>query len=409
VFLRFPQRVSVVLILICGWAGLLPSVSAQQPAAAPTPQAPASPAPASLPDPLSQTVYSTADDRDYSEDFSSLSLKSSAFFPLPPVMGQKDDNPKMPFVRERWQMMWRPADPIDLYVCKPKGASGKLPAILYLYTYPSDTNRFKSDDWCMTMTSEGFAAVGFLSAYTGDRLDMRPPSATFFKDFRESMVSTVHDVQMILDYLATRGDIDMNRIGMYGQGSGGTIAILTSSVDRRIRALDVLTPWGDWHDFFAKGSYASAEKRAKFTAPEFLAQIAPFDPVTVLPNVQAKSVRIQDVRQSGRMPDASQARLEAAAPATVAIIQYGDPASLSAHAPVGVLFGWLRNQLQPNAKPPVILAKSERVRYFPPESANALPPLVPLSEAQKQDPEKAKEQQQPQQQPNEKPPQQPNE
>jgi hypothetical protein len=391
VFQRFSQRVSVFLIFICGLASLLPSGSAQQPPAASPQQAPASPAPPLLPEPLSQAAYATANDKDYSEDFSSLSLKSSAFYPLPPIMGQKDDSPKMPFVRERWQMMWRPADPIDLYVCKPKETTGKLPVILYLYTSPSDTKRFKSDDWCMTMTSDGFAAVGFLSAYTGDRLDMRSPSATFFTDFRESLVSTVHDIQMILDYLATRDDLDMNRVGMYGQGSGGTIAILASSVDKRIRALDVLTPWGDWKNFFAGGSYPSAEKRAKFQSPEFLAQIAPFDPVTLLPRVKAKSLRIQDVRNSGRMPDASQVRLEAAAPRTAIITQYGDQASLAAHAPVGVLFGWLRTELQPNAKPRVILAKSERIHYFPPESVNPLPPLVPLAELKKQDQQKQKQ------------------
>lgn len=378
-FLRFLQRVSVFLILICGLGCLLPSSSAQQSPAVSPQQAPAPSNPPVASVPLSQTVYATANDKDYTEDFSSLSLKSSAFFPLPPVMGQKDDSPKMPFVRERWQMMWRPADSIDLYVCKPKGATGKLPVILYLYTYPSDTNRFKSDDWCTTMTSDGFAAVGFLSAYTGDRLEMRPPSATFFSGFRESIVSTVHDIQMILDYLATRGDLDMTRVGMYGQGSGGTIAILASTVDKRIRALDVLTPWGDWQNFFAHGAYASADKRAKFQSPEFLAQIAPFDPVTLLPNVQAKSFRIQDVRKSGHMPDGSQDRLEAAASPTAIINQYGDQASLVAHAPIGVMFGWLKAELQPNSKPKVVLAKSERIHTFPPESVNPLPPLVPAA------------------------------
>lgn len=407
---QLSAKFSAVTLVLLGFALQHPCIAAQQPApsqqsqAMQSPAAPAKEAPSpALPLPQ---VFSTANDAEYHEDFSTLSLKGSAFFPLAPVLGQKDDNPKMPFVRERWQLMWRPADPLDLYICKPRGVTGKLPVILYLYTYPSDTKRFQSDDWCMTMTQDGFAAVGFLSAYTGDRLEMHPLNATFFTDFRESVVSTVHDVQMILDYLATRTDLDMNRVGMYGQGSGGTIGILTSSVDKRIRALDVLTPWGDWHDFFAKGSYSSADKRAKFEAPEFLAQIAPFDPVTVVPDAKARSLRIQDVRKSGRMPDASQEKLEAAAPPTAAIIQYGDPASMSAHAPVGVLFGWLRAELQPNAKPTVTLVKSERVHYFPPEGVNPLPPLVPLAELQKQDREKAEAKAKEQQQP--KPPQQPN-
>jgi hypothetical protein len=58
---------------------------------------------------------------------------------------------------------------------------------------------------------------------------------------------------------------------------------------------------------------------------------------------------------------------------------------------VGVLFGWLRTELQPNAKPKVILAKSERIHYFPPESVNPLPPLIPLAELKKQDQQKQKQ------------------
>jgi len=291
-------------------------------------------------------------------------------------LGQKDDNPKMPFTRERWQMMWRPADSFDLFVCKPRGTSGKLPVVLYLYTYPSSTERYKTDDWCLTMTADGFAAVGFLSAYTGDRLDTRSPAATFFTDFQESLASTVHDVQLILDYLATRGDLDMTRVGMFGQGSGGTIAILASSIDKRIKAIDVLTPWGDWPNFFSQSRYVAADKRAKFMAPEFQAKIAAFDPVNVLPKVQARSVRIDDVRKSGPMQEASQLRMEAAAPPTAIINQYGDPDALTPHASGGALFAWLKVELQSKDKPQMAMAKSDRIHFYPPAHVDPLPPIV---------------------------------
>jgi len=314
--------------------------------------------------------------QEYHEDFSSLSLQGSAFFPLAPALGQVENPPNFPFTRELWQLAWRPADPIDLYVFKPKGVA-KPPVILYLYTSPGTTDRFKSDDWGGTVTANGFAAVGFLSAYTGHRLEMRAPTTTFFTDFQESLGATVHDVQLILDYLATRGDLDMTRVGMYGQGSGGTIAILTSAVDPRIKALDVLTPWGDWPDFFSQTRLIAKEDRARFSSPEFLAKVAPLEPLTWLPKVKARSVRIQNVRKSGPMPDASQERLEAAAPETAVINQYGDPAALVPHAANGVLFDWLRAQLQPDAKMQVALEKSERIHFYPAKAVNPLPPLGP--------------------------------
>jgi acetyl esterase/lipase len=70
----------------------------------------------------------------------------------------------------------------------------------------------------------------------------------FVSELQEALATSTHDVQMVLNYLAKRGDLDMSRIGMFGQGSGGAIAILSAAADSRIVALDVLDPWGDWPD-----------------------------------------------------------------------------------------------------------------------------------------------------------------
>jgi hypothetical protein len=49
---------------------------------------------------------------------------------------------------------------------------------------------------------------------------------------------------VILDYLATRSDIDMDRVGMFGVGSGATVAIFAASVDARIKAFELLSRGG---------------------------------------------------------------------------------------------------------------------------------------------------------------------
>jgi hypothetical protein len=207
---------------------------------------------------------------------------------------------------------------------------------------------------------------------------MRSPVATFFTNFQESLGATVHDVQLILDHLTTRGDLDMTRVGMYGQGSGGAIAILASAADPRIKSLDVLTPWGDWPQFFAQSRFVPQESRAKFLSPAYQDAVAPLEPLKWLPKVKAQSVRIQNVRQSGPMPDASQERLEAAAPDSALINQYGDPAALVPHASGGALFDWLRSQLQPDAKPQAVLERSERIHFYP-KAPSPLPELGPAA------------------------------
>jgi iron complex outermembrane receptor protein len=78
-------------------------------------------------------------------------------------------------------------------------------------------------------TEGGFAAIGFVSALTGHRFHNRSMKEWFISELQEALGTSVHDVPMILNYLSTRGDLDMDNIGMFGQGSGGAIAILAAS------------------------------------------------------------------------------------------------------------------------------------------------------------------------------------
>ena len=79
---------------------------------------------------------------------------------------ERDDLPA--YTRELWRVQWRKGDPIDLYIILPKQVA-KPPVILYLYGFPADTDRFLDDTYCKTVTARGIAAVGFVSALTGQR------------------------------------------------------------------------------------------------------------------------------------------------------------------------------------------------------------------------------------------------
>ena len=116
----------------------------------------------------------------------------------------------------------------------------------------------------------------------------------FISELQESLAASAHDVQMVLDYLATRNDLDMSRVGMFTQGSGASIGILTSAVDPRIKVLDALDPWGDWPTWMATSPFVPEEERAEYVKPEFLKKAAALEPIDWLPRVQAKKFRLQD-------------------------------------------------------------------------------------------------------------------
>jgi len=268
--------------------------------------------------------------------------------PRPPALVQSDDRPE--FVRDLFRLQWRAGDPIDVWLMRPK-AAGKLPekapVILYLYSYDASGDRFRDNEWCKRATADGYAAVGFVGALTDYRFKNRGLSKWFVSELPESLGSTTHDVQLILNFLSQRGDIDMSRVGMFGLGSGATIAILAAQADARISTLDVLEPWGDWANWVSKSAIVPQEERSKYQSKEFLNSIAPLDPVLYLPRLQTPNVRLQLVLNGQITPPAARERIAEAVSLRATIVKYQNPEDLFKAWQTAGLSGWIKQQLRP--------------------------------------------------------------
>lgn len=277
------------------------------------------------------------------EDWSSPALTTSTLRPVAPLVGYVNDNGA--YTVELIQVQWRWGDPLDLYVMKPKSVA-KPPVIVYLYGYPASTDRFKSEDFQQAVTKNGFAAVGFVSALTGHRYHDRPMREWFVSDLQECLAVSAHDVQEVLDYLATRNDLDMNRVGMFAQGSGASIGILASAVDPRIKVLDAIDPWGDWPDWMATSPFVPKDERASYVTPEFLKKAEILDPVEWLPKIQAKKFRLQDAMFDRITPAVAKQKLRAAAPADTTVVIYRTPEEFNAVVRNNKDLEWIQQQLR---------------------------------------------------------------
>lgn len=268
--------------------------------------------------------------------------------PRIPAIVQSDERPE--FVRDLIRVQWRDLDYIDVWFIRPKVA-GKVPerspVILYLYSYSDNDDRFRDIDWCKRATADGYAAVGFVSALTDYRFKMRPLSKWFVSELGESLGSTTHDVQLILNYLAQRGDIDMSRVGMFGLGSGGTIAILAAQADARITTIDVLDPWGDWPEFVRNSAILAPAERPKYESMEFLQSVATLDPVAYLPRLKTSNVRLQQTLNDPVTPPAAKERIAAAAPVRATVVKYQGAQDLYKSWQSAGLSGWIKQQLHP--------------------------------------------------------------
>lgn len=298
-----------------------------------------------VPDPVPNAARSGVTVARPHEDFTSLTLTGSDLHSEAPILGGRSESAE--FVREFLRVQWRPGDPIDLYVIRPRGAE-KPPVVLYLYGYPSETDRFRDDGFCRRAVLNGAAAVGFVSALTGHRYANRPMKEWFVSELPESLATTVHDVQMILNYLETRGDLDMSRVGMFGEGSGGAIAILAASADPRIKALDLLQPWGDWPDWLAESRVVPDKERPDYLKPDFLKKVEPLEPGRYLPQLKGRSIRIQYVDDSA--PKLPTKVMEAAAHRNAQVLHYKSAEDLLAVSSEGRLFQWISDRLTPAAE-----------------------------------------------------------
>jgi hypothetical protein len=279
-----------------------------------------------------------------SETWTTPSLEGSHLQLIEELQLQNDEtDPK--YVTEVTRVAWRNGDPIDLYIMKPVGVK-KAPLVAYLLDYPHDNDAFLKPELCRALAKKGLSAVFFATALTGQRYQGRPMKEWFVSELPEALATSAHDVQMILDYLGNRGDADVERTSVYGEGSGASIAILAAAVDSRIKTLDLVSPWGDWPDWMAKSTRIPENERANFLKPEFLGHTAPLDPVKWLPELKTQRVRIRNVRSLTETPVTAQEKIEAVAPANVEIVRYDNAQAYASAVTSEGPLGWIGQHLQ---------------------------------------------------------------
>jgi dienelactone hydrolase len=118
--------------------------------------------------------------------------------------------------------------------------SGRRPVVIALHGTGGNKNNMLS--LCRKLAEQGFIAVAIDGRYHGERKSRKGEI-----DYDDAIVrafhgsgghpfyyDTVWDVMRLVDYLATRDDVDTNRIGLTGISKGGIETCFTAAVDTRI-------------------------------------------------------------------------------------------------------------------------------------------------------------------------------
>jgi hypothetical protein len=104
-----------------------------------------------------------------------------------------------------------------------------------------------------------------LWGYVTLRIDFRGCGESEGERGRIICLDQVADTRNAISYLATRAEVDPERIALVGSSFGAAVAVFTGGADRRVGAVISCGGWGDGERKF-RGQHPGPEKWAKFTA-----------------------------------------------------------------------------------------------------------------------------------------------
>lgn len=142
---------------------------------------------------------------------------------------------------------------VPAYLAIPKIGSGPFPVVILIDGIGGSKARwFEVDSWqrgtlvVNALIESGFSAMALDARFHGERAaenDYQIP--TDMSERRDMVVQSVIEHRRAMDYLATRPEVDANRIGVLGLSMGGMLTFALTSIDSRIHtAIAGLTPVG---------------------------------------------------------------------------------------------------------------------------------------------------------------------
>lgn len=148
------------------------------------------------------------------------------------------------------------------YLGLPKAGSGPFPVVLLIDGINGSKSRWWEDDsWphgglaTKQLLAAGFAVLALDAQYHGERIvanDYENPGAMYFQRkwynrTREMILQTTVEHRRAIDYLATRPEIDVERIGLLGHSMGGIVIFGLNASEPRVKtSVACVTPLNIW-------------------------------------------------------------------------------------------------------------------------------------------------------------------
>lgn len=135
---------------------------------------------------------------------------------------------------------------VPAYLAVPKTGNAPFPIILGCHGGFGSKDNFwdalAKHNFLEPIFNAGYALFILDAVYHGDRINENDYDnlSKILRDglkykFSDMIINTTIDYRRAMDYLATRDDIDMDRIGVFGHSMGGITTFLLTGIDDRIK------------------------------------------------------------------------------------------------------------------------------------------------------------------------------
>jgi dienelactone hydrolase len=166
--------------------------------------------------------------------------------PLDARIVETQDNPE--YVREKIVFRGVRDSRVPGYLAIPKNGKQPYPCVLVLpgagisksaFWDPKNVTPYKCN---RQLLSSGFAVVTLDAQYHGERIlnnDFETPNNLLQRGWlyrvRDMMIQSTIEYRRAIDYLSTRSEIDITKIGVFGYSMGGIMTFHLTGVDPRIK------------------------------------------------------------------------------------------------------------------------------------------------------------------------------
>ena len=173
------------------------------------------------------------------------------------------------------------------------------------------------------LVPEGIAVLGLDAACHGDR---KIEGEEFFSPDlqkpREHIIQTVIDYRRAIDYLQTRDDVDVDRLGLIGASLGAILGSMVGGVDKRVDACLLIVGGGDWRKIISKSEHPAAQKLRDVLSPGMPSPLDDIDPIWWVGQISPRPVWMMNGRQDKIIPAAAAEALHQAAKQPKKVIWY---------------------------------------------------------------------------------------